>query len=79
VLTIKGEAKKEEEKEEKNYHIRERHYGSFMRTVNLPAGINSDKVDAMTENGVMTLRLPKAEEVKPKKINVKAAVNSKSS
>lgn len=76
VLTIKGETKAESEKTEANYHVRERHYGSFMRHVTLPATVESEKVEAVHENGVLTLRLPKSEAVKPKKIAVKNIVNA---
>lgn len=75
VLTIKGETKHEEEVEKKNYHLRERRYGSFMRQVALPMPVEADKVEATHEHGVLTLRLPKAEAVKPKKITVKTTVN----
>lgn len=75
VLTMKGKAKEEKETKEENYHIRERRYGSFMRSVTMPMGVKADKVEATNENGVLTLRLPKSEEVKPKKITVKNVVN----
>jgi HSP20 family protein len=75
VLTIRGETKHEQEQEKKNYHMRERRFGSFMRQVSLPMPVESDKVEAMTEHGVLTLHLPKAEAVKPKKIAVKTVVN----
>ncbi len=72
VLTIKGEFKAQEEKEGEKYHIRERRFGRFMRSLSLPVPVNADKIDAVYENGVLTLTLPKAEEVKPKKIAIKA-------
>jgi HSP20 family protein len=72
VLTIRGEMKADTEIDEEHYHLRERHYGSFMRSVTLPVPVQSDKVDAAYENGVLTLTLPKAEEVRPKKIAIKA-------
>lgn len=71
VLTIKGESKEENEKKEGQYHMRERRYGSFYRSVTLPANVKADKIDAVNENGVLTLTLPKAEEAKPKRIAVK--------
>jgi len=74
VLTIKGEVKREEEKnEEGKYHLRERYYGSFHRAVRLPVEVNADAAEASFENGVLHLNLPKAEEVKPKKIAVKTS------
>jgi HSP20 family protein len=77
VLTIKGETKGDHEVKEENYHLRERHYGSFLRRVALPTNIDADKVEATNENGVLTLTLPKAEEVKPRRIEVKKMVESK--
>ena len=71
VLTIKGEASQKEEVEEKNYHIREQRWGAFERSVMLPTTIVSDKAKAEFENGILTVTLPKAEEVRPKMITVK--------
>jgi HSP20 family protein len=79
VLTLKGEAKQEKETKEENYHLRERRFGSFMRSITLPMAVKSEKVEATHENGVITLRLPKSEEVKPKKIAVKSVGNGKQS
>jgi HSP20 family protein len=76
VLTIKGETKEEKESQETNWHVRERRYGNFMRSVTLPASVDANKVEATNENGVLTLRVPKAEAVKPKKITVKSTVNA---
>ena len=78
VLTIKGETKRESEKNESNYHVRERRYGSFMRHITLPTAVDSDHVEATHEKGVLTLHLPKTEAVKPKKIAVKTTVNGSS-
>jgi len=72
MLTIKGELKEKEEVKEKAYHIREHRYGSFERTLNLPTDVVADKAKAEFEDGVLTVTLPKAEEVKPKTITVKA-------
>ncbi len=72
VLTIRGEYKHEEDKEEENYRIRERSYGRFERAIRLPQQINTDETNAEYENGVLHLTLPKHEEVKPKHIEVKA-------
>ena len=71
VLTIKGETKAEEEKDEGAYHLRERRYGSFSRSISLGSHITAEKIQANYENGVLTLHLPKAEEVKPKRISIK--------
>ena len=77
VLTIKGETSEEREEKEENYHLRERHYGSFVRRVAMPTNINANAIEATNENGVLTLTLPKAEEVKPKRIEVKKIVENK--
>lgn len=69
-LTIKGEAQEEQEREQGRYHVRERRQGSFSRTLALPFPIQSDKVQATFEDGVLTLTLPKAEEIKPRNIKV---------
>lgn len=70
VLTIKGETKEDQEIKQENYHLRERHIGSFVRSVTLPTPVDADKVGATYENGVLTLNIPKSESVKPKRIAV---------
>jgi len=70
-LTIKGETKAEKELEKANYICRERHYGTFSRSVSLPAGLETDKAEATFENGILRLTIPKAEHAKPKTIKVK--------
>jgi HSP20 family protein len=72
VLTIKGETKAEEKVEKANYIRQERRYGVFSRSLSLPSTVVADKATAEFENGVLILTLPKAEEVKPKTIQVKA-------
>jgi HSP20 family protein len=72
VLTIRGEMKREEEQNEKAWHIREQRWGSFERSVALPTDVVADKAQADFANGILTITLPKAEEVKPKTITVKA-------
>ena len=72
VLSIKGEMKEKNETKEKNYHIREQRWGTFERSVMLPTSIVSDKAKAEFEDGILTITLPKAEEVKPKIVTVKA-------
>lgn len=71
-LTIKGESKAEQEVKREDYLYRERRYGAFSRSVVPPGGLKSDKAEATLEDGVLTLTIPKAEEVKPKSIEVKA-------
>ena len=72
ILTIKGEVKHEEEKKDKSWHIREQRWGSFERSVMLPTGVISDRAKAEFQDGILTITLPKSEEVKPKTITVKA-------
>lgn len=73
VLTIQGEVKEDESIEEGTYHIRERRVGSFSRSVRFPVPVEAGNVVAAFDNGVLTLTIPKAEAVKPKRIEVKAA------
>ena len=77
VLTIKGEFKSEETIEEEKYHLRERRYGSFGRSLTLPVAVNADEVDASYENGVLKLEVPKADEVKPRRIQIQAHTNGR--
>jgi HSP20 family protein len=72
VLTIKGETKTEEKVEKANYFRQERRYGAFQRSVELPGSLLTDKAKASFENGLLTLTIPKSEEVKPKTIKVEA-------
>jgi HSP20 family protein len=71
-LTVKGESKAEQEIKKEDYLYQERRYGAFSRSVALSSGLKSDKAEATMEDGVLTLTIPKAEEVKPKAIKVKA-------
>jgi len=73
VLTIKGEVKEEKDVDEQRYHLRERRYGSFSRSISLPTTVKADAIEASYEAGVLTLHLPKAEEAKPKRIPVQSA------
>lgn len=70
VLTVAGETRHEEERKEEHYHLRELRYGKFCRSVRLPAPVVEEKVEAVYEQGVLTLHLPKAEGAKPKRIMV---------
>jgi len=71
-LTLRGEYKQENEQNNARYHIREQHYGSFERSLLLPTDVKADKAMADFENGVLTVTMPIAEEVKPKSITIKA-------
>ena len=72
ILTLKGEARQEEDRKERSWHIREQRFGSFERSIVLPTDVKSDQAEAVFENGILTITLPKADEVKPKTINIKA-------
>ncbi len=71
VLTVRGEKKEEKEEKEKNYTHREVRYGSFSRSIQLPASVDADNVKAECRKGVLTVTLPKTEKEKAKKIAVK--------
>ncbi|MCC6146558.1 MAG: Hsp20/alpha crystallin family protein [Anaerolineaceae bacterium] len=71
VLMLRGEIQQEKESPNDSYHLRERTYGSFSRTISLPAPVVVDQAKAEFENGVLNLVLPKEEEVRPKTITVK--------
>lgn len=71
-LTIKGEHREEKETKEEDYLYKEHRYGAFSRSVTVPMQIESDKAEAVFENGILTLTIPKSEQVKPKQIKVKA-------
>lgn len=71
-LTIKGLRKEEDIGEEDSYLKRERWYGNFKRTVDLPFNVEVEKVSANFKNGILSIRLPRAEEEKPKKIEIKS-------
>ena len=73
VLTIKGEKKAEKEQKEKNYHLYERSYGSFSRTLQLPPGVNADAIQAHISNGVLKVTVPKPAPAQTKKVPVKSA------
>ena len=72
-LTISGSRRPLELKEGERYHRRERRYGTFSRSFQLPFRVESDDVEAVFDNGVLHLSLPRAEVDKPKKISVKSA------
>lgn len=73
VLSIRGDVKEDQEVENAHYHLRERRWGSFCRSIAIPTQVESDRIEASYDAGVLTLRLPKAEEVKPWKIDIKVA------
>jgi HSP20 family protein len=70
VLTVKGERRSEKELQEDGVHRLERAYGRFERAVTLPVPVQADKVTATYRDGVLEIKLPKLEEVKPKEIKI---------
>ena len=75
VLTIKGETRKEVDDKQRNFHRVERRFGAFQRTISLPSTVKADQIQASLTNGVLRLEIPKAEEVKPRKISVNVGEN----
>jgi HSP20 family protein len=73
VLTIKGEMQSEREVEDQRYHLRERRSGSFSRSLSLPSIVDADHIQTSYTAGVLTLHLPKVEEAKPRRIQVRSA------
>lgn len=71
ILTIKGERKFEKEEKGESYHRVERSYGSFCRSFTLPTQVASDKIEANFKDGLLDIKIPKAEEKIPKKIEIK--------
>jgi HSP20 family protein len=71
VLTIRGEKKQEKEEREEDYHLVETSYGSFSRSVRLPAEVESNKIKASYKNGILNITLPKSEKVKAKEVKIK--------
>jgi len=69
-LTVRGERKFEKDEKEENFHRVERRYGSFYRAFTLPNIVDTDKVSADYDNGVLKIRLAKKAEAKPKQIKV---------
>jgi HSP20 family protein len=70
VITISGEKKKEEKVEKKNYYRMERSYGSFIRSLRLPAEVQTEKASAKFKEGILEIRIPKTEEAKKKEKKV---------
>jgi HSP20 family protein len=71
VLSLKAEKKQEKVEEDKGYYLCERSFGQYSRSVSLPFAVNTSKVEATLENGLLEIRLSKAEEAKAKQIEVK--------
>jgi len=73
LLTIRGEKKNEREEKNKDYHLIERSYGSFSRSVELPAGVNIDNITAEIANGVLKVTVQKPAPKQAKQIEIKSA------
>jgi HSP20 family protein len=73
ILTLQGERKEEKEENNKNWHRVERVYGTFERSFRLPIPVKAEQIKAEFKDGVLTLTVPKAEEAKPKQIEVKVS------
>jgi len=71
ILSIQGERKFEKEEKGKRYHRRERSYGSFARSFNLPEGADASRIRAEFKDGMLRVHLPKSERAKPKQIDVR--------
>jgi HSP20 family protein len=72
-LILRGERKIPTEEKQVNYHRRERESGFFRRVVALPAMVQGDKVEATCKDGILTIKMAKPEEAKPRKIEIKVA------
>jgi len=70
-LTIKGEKRRQEEEKDENHHYLERYFGSFQRSFKLPVNVETGKIKAKFDKGVLTITLPKTEEAKKKEIEIK--------
>ncbi|HEY7524854.1 MAG TPA: Hsp20/alpha crystallin family protein [Candidatus Limnocylindrales bacterium] len=75
-LTIRGETRSERQEGEGEYLVREIRRGSFARAITLPTGLEPDKASATFENGVLRLRIPKTEEVKPRQIRISPTIEA---
>ncbi|MCK8600466.1 Hsp20/alpha crystallin family protein [Desulfoferrobacter suflitae] len=71
VLSISGEKKKEQEQKDENHYSIERQFGSFCRTFTVPAEVKEEGIEATYKDGVLRLKIPKAESAKRRKIEVK--------
>ncbi len=76
VLTIRGESREEAKEEKENYYRREIRYGSFSRSLPLPTRVNQENADASFTDGILTVTLPKAADVRPKTIKVKGGTKA---
>tara|TARA_B100000965_G_scaffold403213_1_gene430825 strand:- start:627 stop:1007 length:381 start_codon:yes stop_codon:yes gene_type:complete len=71
-LTIRGEKKEEEKREDENVHVYERSYGSFTRSFRFPSAVDAEQVSAETSDGVLSVRVKKAEQSKSRTVEIKS-------
>jgi HSP20 family protein len=72
ILTIKGEKKQEKEEKDEDYHLVDRSYGSFYRSIHLPQEVQGNKITAKCKDGILKIDMPKSEKAKAKEIKIKA-------
>lgn len=79
ILTISGEKKEEREQKDQDsrWHLSERRYGQFSRSFVLPRDVEQDRIEANFEHGVLTVRIPKSEKAKPRRIEIRAGEGEK--
>ncbi|WP_342226305.1 Hsp20/alpha crystallin family protein [Rickettsia endosymbiont of Urophora cardui] len=70
ILTIEGQKEQSTEKKDYNYHMQERYYGSFYRSISLPSNIDEEHIEAQFKDGILSIKIPKKEQSKAKKIKV---------
>ena len=71
MITIRGERKQDDEVNEENYYYQECYWGSFSRSIILPIDVLADKIEASMKNGILTIKMPKADNTRTKKIQVR--------
>jgi HSP20 family protein len=72
VIEVRGEKRSEREEKDERRHVIERSYGSFSRSFSLPANADAERIAASFKDGVLTIDVPKAQESKPKQVDIKA-------
>lgn len=70
ILIIEGKKEQSSEKKDHNYHMQERYYGSFSRSISLPSNIDEEHVEANFKDGILSIKIPKKEQSKAKKIKI---------
>lgn len=70
ILTIEGKKEQSSEQKDRNYHMQERYYGSFYRSISLPSNIDEEHIAAQFKDGILSIKIPKKEQSKAKKIKI---------